>query len=195
MATLYTLDWYKRNYGTPPYPPPPAVTVRPLGGTTSANAPGEIIEVKTTPTPLWRPPTQPDVPMIAPCKDAQCQMYCCGDQHVYKTDSGSKGASSVDVVVALPGTKPDDNKYAAKDANEPSYRARRYASSDSAIVSNSVLPRQSFDVRIDIPDFNITLDQRWCIGGACQRPKEGRFDLYIPISTYMPTIPLEIVFE
>lgn len=195
MATLYTLDWYKRNYGNH-YPPQPTITARPPA--TTQLPPGQLIDSKTPSTakPTWRPPKQPGVPVIAPCKDAQCQTYCCGDHFAYKTDTGAKTAD-VDVVVALPGAKPEENKYVARDGDEQLSRSRRF-NSESPIVSNSVLPgasRSHLDVRIDIPEFNITLDQRWCQGGVCQRSKEGRFDLYIPISTYMPTIPLEVVFE
>uniref|UniRef100_A0A914UTB5 Peptidase S74 domain-containing protein n=1 Tax=Plectus sambesii TaxID=2011161 RepID=A0A914UTB5_9BILA len=189
MATLYTLDWYKRNYGTPTYvTPAPAITARPDAA--KDGGPGNIIEVK--PSASWRPPKQRGVPEISPCKEAQCQAYCCGDPLAYETDSGAK-AADVDIVVALPGAKAEDNKY----SNDQQSRSRRY-NSESPIASNSVLlgPAQPFaDVRIEIPEFNITLDQRYCQGGNCSKPKEGRFDLYIPISTYMPTIPLEIVFE
>lgn len=49
-------------------------------------------------------------------------------------------------------------------------------------------------VNIEILDFNVTLDERYCIEDSC-KPRRGLYTLYVPISSNMPTVPLEIKIE
>ncbi|VDO88456.1 unnamed protein product [Heligmosomoides polygyrus] len=39
--------------------------------------------------------------------------------------------------------------------------------------------------------LNVTIDNRYCIEQSCNK-KRGRFNMYIPVSPYLPTLPLEI---
>lgn len=47
---------------------------------------------------------------------------------------------------------------------------------------------------IDIVNLNVSLDDRFCVEGSC-KPRAGFFFFYVPISAYMPTIPLHLKFQ
>uniref|UniRef100_A0A915EDB8 Peptidase S74 domain-containing protein n=1 Tax=Ditylenchus dipsaci TaxID=166011 RepID=A0A915EDB8_9BILA len=50
-------------------------------------------------------------------------------------------------------------------------------------------------VQIQVLNLNATLDQRYCVTeGACNARK-GRYNLYVPISDHLPTIPLQLKFS
>lgn len=64
----------------------------------------------------------------------------------------------------------------------------------SPLDRRAVLSSLASDITIEILDFNVTIDGRYCIKDSC-RPRRGIYTLYIPISPTMPTVPLEIKFE
>lgn len=49
------------------------------------------------------------------------------------------------------------------------------------------------DVTIHITNLNVTLDQRYCVENSC-KPRIGRYNLYVPVSPFLPTIPLHLKF-
>lgn len=46
-------------------------------------------------------------------------------------------------------------------------------------------------VEIRIPALNVTLDQRYCVERSCNKRK-GIFNVFVPVSRYMPDVALEI---
>lgn len=48
--------------------------------------------------------------------------------------------------------------------------------------------------KFTIVGLNKTIDGQYCMGEACEDPKRGNFTYYIPVSKYMPHIPLELKF-
>jgi len=45
-------------------------------------------------------------------------------------------------------------------------------------------------VVIKLVDLDLTIDGRYCIENSCV-PRKGRYTLYVPLSPYMPNIPLK----
>ncbi|KAE9551674.1 hypothetical protein FO519_005114 [Halicephalobus sp. NKZ332] len=48
-------------------------------------------------------------------------------------------------------------------------------------------------VEIQILNLNVSLDQRFCVDDSCN-PRKGRYNLYVPVSPFLPTIPLHVRF-
>ncbi|VDM66973.1 unnamed protein product [Strongylus vulgaris] len=166
MSALYVLDWHNRNYGYQHLYPPNATPSTKAGGSTEGV--GHMIYHMDHP---YLPMLQPDAPTLMPtCPSTHCHTYCCADRAVYR--SGSK-VNEMDAIVAL------------------GERTNMIARS-----APNVSPRKPLGtgVRILIPTLNITIDNRYCIEQSCNK-KRGRFNMYIPVSPYLPTLPLEITFS
>lgn len=43
--------------------------------------------------------------------------------------------------------------------------------------------------------INVTLDDRYCMGEYCNDRKRGNYTFYVPVSSSMPHIPLEVQFS
>lgn len=49
-------------------------------------------------------------------------------------------------------------------------------------------------VGIRLLDLNLSLDAKYCVDNSCM-PRKGRYNLYVPMSAYMPIIPVHIRFR
>ncbi|MFH4977534.1 hypothetical protein AB6A40_004243 [Gnathostoma spinigerum] len=126
---------------------------------------GEIIERRPY---SWIPPFQPNAPpLVISCEEQRCQTYCCSGSLSGKNDDFSE------ITAALPY----------------SY----YSTPETAEVNKSSASQSSLsnDVTIEILSLNVTLDGRYCANDSCLA-RRGLFNLYVPVSPYMPTTPLEI---
>lgn len=47
---------------------------------------------------------------------------------------------------------------------------------------------------IKITSLNESIDTRYCLENTCSDSKRGNFTYYVPVSKYMPHIPLEVEF-
>ena len=74
-------------------------------------------------------------------------------------------------------------------ANTESERMTRSASFGRP-VSFASLPT---GVSIALPTFNVTLDSRYCIKNSCSK-RHGVYSLFVPVSPYLPNIPVEVQF-
>ncbi|KJH44131.1 NDT80/PhoG like DNA-binding family protein [Dictyocaulus viviparus] len=167
MSALYVLDWHNRNYGYHHLYPPNATPPTKFGGSTEGV--GHMIYQIDHP---YLPMLQPNAPpLMSTCRSTHCYTYCCADNIKYHTDSQ---VNELDTIVTL-GDKAKN--MVARSAPD-----------------NSVGKPLGSGVRITIPSLNMTIDSRYCIEQSCNK-KRGRFNMYIPVSPYLPTIPLEIVFS
>ncbi|CAJ0582904.1 unnamed protein product, partial [Mesorhabditis spiculigera] len=116
----------------------------------------------------WVPASQPGIePLMGVCQQDQCQRYCCGDPTKYRPDMHMLDDDEMDVVDGLAAHQQTFEKRSV-----PSY------------------PASSEATTIEILNLNVTLSDAYCYE-SCSK-KRGRFNYYIPISSYMPTIPLLI---
>ncbi|VDM74486.1 unnamed protein product [Strongylus vulgaris] len=167
MSALYVLDWHNRNYGYQHLYPPNATPSTKSGGSTEGV--GHMIYQIDHP---YLPMLQPDAPTLMPtCRSSHCHTYCCADQAVYRSGNRVNG---MDAIVTL-GER--TKNMIARSA--PDVSARKPLGTG---------------VRILIPTLNVTIDNRYCIEQSCNK-KRGRFNMYIPVSPYLPTLPLEIIFS
>lgn len=115
----------------------------------------------------WVPESQPGIlPLMGVCRQSQCQRYCCSDPFKYK-QSEKIGEDEPDGIVAL--------------------ATHQQAFDKRSVSSSSFNPDH---VSIEILNMNVTLGDSYCYN-SCSKQR-GRFNYYIPISSYMPTIPLMI---
>ena len=167
MCTLYVLDWCRRVNNDPhgPMMYPP---------TNSQDAVGHLIEQKFRPL-SWIPPTQPFAPVLASMcgLKSQCPQYCCAATHKYFADD--EVANNVETIVPLTKGSPKTGDL------------------KTTTGGTAALPFAG-GVSIDIINLNVSLDQRFCVENSC-RPRNGRYNLYVPISPFLPTIPLHIRFK
>ncbi|CAD5214624.1 unnamed protein product [Bursaphelenchus okinawaensis] len=166
MCTLYVLDWYNRTYVYTPhsFPRNPPTTPPMLMD--------NIIDLTNK---EWSPPEQDLIhPLLASCAlgGMNCPIYCCASPSAYNMSETEDG---VDGFVAL-----------AKPEGKVQERM-------SAVISNDSGKLKPFGsgVEIKLTDLNVTLDERFCVEGSCA-PRKGRYNLYVPISGYMPTISLHV---
>jgi hypothetical protein len=165
MCTLYVLDWCRRVNNDPHGPMMSAPT-------NSQEVIGHLIE-KFRPV-SYIPQTQPFAPVLASMcgLKSQCPQYCCASSHKYFTSDDI--SETVDGVVSLSKLSPKPSKVQTK--------------------SNSPPSPFTGGISIDIVNLNVSLDQRFCVEKSCQ-PRNGRFNLYVPISPFLPTIPLHVRFN
>ncbi|VDK49659.1 unnamed protein product [Anisakis simplex] len=172
MSTLYVLDWHSRTFGYHRRDMPMIVT------TTSPETVGNIGNIIEVNKDLWLPPSQPNVPPLAiVCENQHCHTYCCSgmsSQHHYDRSANTKYQKG-DMLVGL-----REQRLTALIPISGSSRA--------TISSHSPLPS---GVNIEVITLNMTLDERYCVENSCQ-PRRGLYTLYVPISPFMPAIPIEI---
>ena len=103
MATLYVLDWHKRNSKPAlPYSLVPVTEVPPPKTTTNAG-PLRMTDKNPTTFDNWKPPDGHQVPLVAPCTQKHCQMFCCGNTVKYNRTGNRKDEMKGSVsVVNLP---------------------------------------------------------------------------------------------
>ncbi|CAJ0945383.1 unnamed protein product, partial [Mesorhabditis belari] len=113
----------------------------------------------------WVPGSQPGVdPLMGVCRQSECQRYCCIDPYKNKADELKFDDSDGNVALAT----------------------------HQQVFDKRSVPSNGFNsekVSIEILNMNVTLGDNYCI--SCNKQR-GRFNYYIPISSYMPTIPLHI---
>ncbi|EPB68108.1 hypothetical protein ANCCEY_12802 [Ancylostoma ceylanicum] len=187
MSALYVLDWHNRNYGYHHLYPPNATPPTKSGGSTEGV--GHMIYQIDHP---YLPMLQPDAPpLMSTCRSTHCHTYCCADRAVYHT------TSEVNEVVE----RISINIHAQRGKS-------RIAQMDTIVTlgerTKNMIARSAPNislgkplgtgVRILIPSLNVTIDNRYCIEQSCNK-KRGRFNMYIPVSPYLPTLPLEITFS
>lgn len=166
MSTLYVLDWHSRTFG---YHRRQTAVIATTASPEKAGNIGNIIQVNKD---LWIPPSQPKAPPLAGvCERKQCQTYCCADRHKYDVHDDNK---EVHVFFSL------SQQHTALLPRDRTTRPT--LSSRSPLASG---------VNIEILSLNVTLDERYCIENSCQ-PRRGLYTLYVPISPFMPAIPIEI---
>lgn len=119
----------------------------------------------------WKPPLQVINPLLATCYAGGCTTYCCSSRQVYNSSSGTDESTSMFASLANPHSPIEI----------------RPGSGDKP---NSLMPLES-GVEIRLVDLNINIDKRYCIDKSCV-PRKGRYELYVPISPYFPTIPMHI---
>ncbi|KAL6723453.1 hypothetical protein Aduo_018461 [Ancylostoma duodenale] len=167
MSALYVLDWHNRNYGYHHLYPPNATPPTKSGGSTEGV--GHMIYQIDHP---YLPMLQPDAPpLMSTCRSTHCHTYCCADRAVYHT---TNEVNEMDTIVTL------------------GERTKNMIARSAPNIS--VGKPLGTGVRIMIPSLNVTIDNRYCIEQSCNK-KRGRFNMYIPVSPYLPTLPLEITFS
>lgn len=166
MSALYVLDWHNRNYGYH-HLYPPNVTPPTKSGYSTEGVGHMIYQIDHP----YLPMLQPDAPPLMPkCRSTYCYMYCCADRAKYHT--GTR-ATEMDTIVTL-----------GEQAKNMVARSAPDSSAGKPLGTG---------VQITIPSLNVTIDNRYCIEQSCNK-KRGRFNMYIPVSPYLPTLPIEIVF-
>lgn len=116
---------------------------------------------------------QPDaLVLLEKCFTPSCKSYCCTDAPTVVEDTGAIATHGLHNGADVPA--------------EPVNRT-------NAISKMPVTDPISFGtgVEIRIPMLNVTLDQRYCIDRSCSK-KRGIFNIYVPVSKYMPEVALEI---
>ncbi|VDM08774.1 unnamed protein product [Wuchereria bancrofti] len=182
MSTLYVLDWHNRTFG---YQKRPYIFE-----STSTNGPvvleqggkiGQIVQVKDN---VWKPPIQPHAPPLSvSCDHMYCHMFCCMERDEYSVPNDNSADKDQQTVLTLSQQQQSFLKARNSSENRPLPLDRR-----------TVFSSLASDITIEILDFNVTIDGRYCISDSCQ-PRRGLYTLYIPISPTMPTVPLEIKFD
>lgn len=165
MCTLYVLDWYNRTYVYTPhsFPRHPPTTPPVLMD--------NIVDLTNK---EWAPPLQTLIPpLLSTCSlgGISCPVYCCANPASYNiTDL----EMAVDSFVALPKpTSPLEKRLPVGDK-----------------VDGLQMPFGN-GVEIKLADLDLVLDERYCVEGSCN-PSKGRYNLYIPVSAYMPTMSLKV---
>ncbi|VDN06025.1 unnamed protein product [Thelazia callipaeda] len=184
MSTLYVLDWHNRTFGYHKrgYNSNGITTIDPSVMDQNGKI-GHIVQLKDS--DIWKPPIQLNVPLLStPCNHMHCHSYCCMERNIHST-------STADIII-----KDDELMDLAEIERQQSLL---FARNEREIKSrlrdqHLVLPPLPSNVNIEILDFNITIDGRYCIGNSC-KPQRGLYNFYIPISPMMPTVPLEIKFD
>lgn len=209
MSALYILDWHNRNYGYHHVAPPsttsgpkegPGNLVIPLGeslrnyerdGGDGKKWPRIIRLGSRVDDPVrsvltrflqaffefyffpdnYVPLRQPDAPPLVPfCPTTgRCREYCC---HEY--DKEREGMPDFDY---------DPN---GVEESDYSYKAETR--------SDFFLKNFGNNVTISLPEANMQIDERYCIEKSCAR-KRKVYNLFIPMTRYMPTIPIELQIE
>uniref|UniRef100_A0A8R1HWK5 Myelin regulatory factor n=1 Tax=Caenorhabditis japonica TaxID=281687 RepID=A0A8R1HWK5_CAEJA len=119
----------------------------------------------------YMPLFQPDAPILLnKCFNPSCKTYCCAD---------------------VPPVPEDSVNIATDGFHNGEESADRPAVNKTARAPN--VEHKSFDtgVQIRVPALNETIDQRYCIERSCNF-KKGIYNLYIPVSKYMPDVALEV---
>nr|CDQ05490.1 Bm3481, isoform d [Brugia malayi] len=182
MSTLYVLDWHNRTFG---YQKRPYIFE-----SSSTNGPvvleqggkiGQIVQVKDN---IWKPPIQPHAPPLSvSCDHMYCHMFCCMERDEYNVPNDISIDKNQQTVLTLSQQQQSFLKVRNGSENRPLSLDRR-----------AVFSSLASDIIIEILDFNVTIDGRYCINDSCE-PRRGLYTLYIPISPTMPTVPLEIKFD
>lgn len=163
MCTLYVLDWYHRTYvyGEHQFPRQPPTFDPSLN-------PGKMIST------IGVPRYQPVDPLLGTCSGRGCPLYCCGSNDVRNSTTvlleKTTLASFVGTVgMARIGSSPQQNSTDKTHSNVPKPL-------ESGVVIKQV-------------ELGLNIDSRYCIENSCV-PRKGRYTLYVPLSPYMPNIPL-----
>uniref|UniRef100_A0A0N5C5Q7 NDT80 domain-containing protein n=1 Tax=Strongyloides papillosus TaxID=174720 RepID=A0A0N5C5Q7_STREA len=174
MSILYVMDWYKRSNSH-------YYRRQNINGTGlySKNSDiGHLYENVTIHRLMPLPTFQPNAPILfGECNSDFCEEYCLLNKGKY--DTVDQQVEELDGVVSLP----DDN-----DIDD-------YHFSLSKLSTNSGTSTPLYSgVDIFLPTLNISIDSDYCHENSCNF-STGQYDLYIPVSTYMPAINIEVIFR
>lgn len=119
------------------------------------------------------PYMQPDyLVLLEKCFTPSCKAYCCKDAPDVVEDAGAIATHGLHNGADVP----------AEPVNKTNAISKVPATDPISFGTG---------VEIRIPMLNVTLDQRYCIDRSCSK-KRGVFNIYVPISKYMPEVALEI---
>jgi hypothetical protein len=134
----------------------------------SDDAVGNLIEQKYGLPLSWLPELQPFAPLLASkCGlTKQCPIYCCENE--------LKDKHQTNTSIAYPNLKLANAEKNFYDLSDPTPFEHNFS--------------------LNIVNLNVSIDQRFCVENSC-RPRRGRYNLYVPMSPLLPTIPLQIRFS
>lgn len=178
MCTLYVMDWYNRTYVYGPHIIDPRYRFsNTLNPSLEAPAPGLIYKE----IPIWELPQESKaLPLTAICgQRSHCPVFCCAAPHAYQ--SLNSKTEKIDSIVTW--------------NNNNSLHSNLI---DEVLAINDALTKTSeleSGVRIEVLNLNMVLDSQYCTKKGICDMRKGRFDLYVPVSPYLPTIPLLIKIQ
>ncbi|KAI6233671.1 Myelin regulatory factor [Aphelenchoides fujianensis] len=162
MCTLYVLDWYNRTYVYTPHHFP---RVTPTFD--SADGVGNIYTMTN-----WTPPAQSLVhPLLSTCTGLAggfCQRFCCATLN----SNGTSGASGGGLAALSRSKSPLESR-------------------PQELPPTPAAAQLDMAATIRLLELNVTIDGRYCVDGSCN-PRQGRYDFYVPISPFMPTVALHL---
>uniref|UniRef100_A0A915JRQ7 Peptidase S74 domain-containing protein n=1 Tax=Romanomermis culicivorax TaxID=13658 RepID=A0A915JRQ7_ROMCU len=218
MATLFILDWRNRHSYGLPYPAMfPKQTDIGIGQNKASSGQGtkrpedsmglmSIIQKTHSQTATassgHKRPGIP--PPLHSCNHLRCEKYCCDDYTFSQIFDGhnSKNDGERFIVVAK-NVRPLGKKYrfprrAVVDIsnNKPTSINHKLTYDVSRSSNTSVLDELMIRpvVRV-LGSDNVTLDNRYCMSDDCSDAIRGNYSFFIPISSYMPHIPLDVKFD
>ncbi|CAI2356400.1 unnamed protein product [Caenorhabditis sp. 36 PRJEB53466] len=127
--------------------------------------PGNIV----IPLDHYTPFSQPDAPPLALCPLNNCRAVCC---EAY--DKEHDGMPQFD----YDSSQMEDGDYSYKPEARSDFHMKGFGN----------------DVKIFLPDFGVYIDERYCIEKSCSK-KRNMFNLFIPMTRWMPASELEIEIE
>lgn len=182
MCTLYVMDWYNRTYVYGPH-----INHRFRISHSTASAPADPDSVvglfyeKIDKQFLWKLPQDSKAPpLTAICgQRSHCPVFCCAASHSYQISNNNNETEKIDSIFTW-------NNFTQSTLLDKVLTLKEESEMNLELESG---------VRIEVLNLNTPLDSRYCTKeGICDMCK-GRFDLYIPVSPYLPTIPLLIKIQ
>lgn len=202
MCTLYVMDWYNRTYNFSHMHPNYYPTTLPSSQSEEQQPPPQNM-IEQLWNSSWTPPIQNVPPLTILCSTSSlaslvagplaassCPQYCCASrENNYYERLGEKLNQGVDSLVALASKFP---------RLLPESAVKKHEESTFEFGNG---------VHIEIMNLNVSLDARFCLPENCSighnnlcipnscNPRTGHFNLYVPISPHLPTIPLQLRFS
>uniref|UniRef100_A0A0N4ZCP7 NDT80 domain-containing protein n=1 Tax=Parastrongyloides trichosuri TaxID=131310 RepID=A0A0N4ZCP7_PARTI len=174
MSVLYVMDWYKRSSSQ-------YYRRQNFNGTgyySKNNDIGHLYENVTIHRLMPLPTHQPNAPLLfGECNSEFCEEYCILNKGKY--DTVDQETEELDGVVSLPDDSDVDDYH--------------FSLSKLSTGSGTSTPLYS-GVDIFLPTLNVSIDSDYCHENSCNF-STGQYDLYIPVSTYMPAINIEVLFR
>lgn len=201
MATLFILDWRNRHSYGLPYPamfPKKKPNEPPMGFMSIQKTHSQT----TTASSGRKRPGVP--PPLHACNHLHCEKYCCDDYTFSQIFDGrkSKNGGGRFIVIAK-NVRPLGKNYrfprrAVVDIsnNKPTSINHKLTydvsgSSNTSLFAESIIRPA---VRV-LGSDNVTLDNRYCMSDDCNDALRGNYSFFVPISSYMPHIPLNVKFD
>ncbi|KFD58313.1 hypothetical protein M514_00539 [Trichuris suis] len=211
MATLYVLDWHKRNVFrsrdilsislpnrlTKEFErkedhggrPDPGLMSLPI---TTASITGSKANSQISPD------LAPTPPPLNPCNRLPCEQFCCPNSYSsYLADTGSLSDGPAIFLMQNRNASPVGADFHPNSAHllrmsNAFSQAKQFSRESSGI--RDYMPFLLMPMSFKILNLNVTIDSQYCFGNACDDPRRGNFTYAVPVSMYMPHIPLEVQF-